>query len=79
MNRRRFALAAAASAVALLIPSGINRGNDAVARKRRRRDGGTAVARAAVTGIGGSVSVSVKCVPGHSASATDDSQAAVRC
>jgi hypothetical protein len=53
--------------------------NLAVAKERRRQDGGTAVANAAVTGTGSSVSVAVQCVPGQSTSATHGMQATVRC
>lgn len=66
MNRRGFVLASAAAALSMLA-DGIGR-NDAVARKRGRNRGGSAFARAAVTGTGGRVSVAVNCGSGRSSS-----------
>lgn len=79
MNRRQFAIASAFAAMSLLMSRGIDGGHDAVARKRRRQGGDSAVARAAVTGTGGSVSVAVSCGSGRASSNTDNSQAVARC
>lgn len=79
MNRRHFAIASAVAAAALLMPDGLNGGHDAVARRRRRNRGSSAVARAAVTGTGGHVSVAVNCGPGQSSSQAGDSRAVARC
>ena len=68
MDRRGFFLAIAVAAVSLAAPelSGVD---EVAAGKRRRNRGGSAYARAAVTGSGGRVSVSVNCGSNRQSSA----------
>jgi hypothetical protein len=63
MNRRGLVAASAGAALSVVM-AGLG-GDVAEARKRRKR-GGSAYARASITGKGGSVSVSVNCGSGQS-------------
>ena len=68
MNRRGFSLAIAVAGVSLTAPV-LTGANEVAAGRRKRNRGGSAYARAAVTGSGGRVSVSVNCGSNRQSSA----------
>lgn len=67
MTRRSFMAASGAAALSAFVLGFGGEVGDA--RKRRRNRGGSAFARAAITGTGGRVSVSVNCGSGRFSSA----------